>query len=46
VNRYVADVELELEKEDEAIIVRRAYKCNISALFNLSISSLLEEAEP
>jgi hypothetical protein len=43
--KYTAHVESEPE-EDEATAVRRVHKRNASVLSNLSISSLLEEAEP
>jgi hypothetical protein len=36
-NRYIADVKSELEKENETTVVRRAHKRNILALSNLSI---------
>jgi len=44
--KYITYVKSELKKEDEAIVVRRIYKRNILALSNLSISPLLEKAEP
>ena len=45
-NGSAAHVESESEKEDGTTVVRRAHKRNVSALSNLSISPLLDEAEP